>query len=295
MLAGLALRRGRALWHGPMGARRPVRARRSNATLAATLAIYEMTHDAGPPASRPADAPVDLSGPADDFQRAELVRAMETLPGVSDATWSARPRRPAADRGRQPARRCWASSWPAARLSGRASPPLQRTMELVTNGRSRNIGRIIVVVRGVVLASSSLLRPRQRVQLTDSAPVRPHMASQAPARGPRPGRRSGGRDQRRRRRRSRAPVHRELDGDKSPADDFVPAEGRRPEVRRRAARARLRPLRAARRPDAGGDRTARRPARRVQRPASTRDRIVEQADYLARGDIDGYEQKFGKL
>jgi predicted flap endonuclease-1-like 5' DNA nuclease len=27
----------------------------------------------------------------------------------------------------------------------------------------------------------------------------------------------------------------------------------------------------------------------------TRDRVVEQADYLARGDIDGFEQKFGKL
>ena len=26
-----------------------------------------------------------------------------------------------------------------------------------------------------------------------------------------------------------------------------------------------------------------------------RDRIQEQADYLARGDIDGYEGKFGKL
>ena len=27
----------------------------------------------------------------------------------------------------------------------------------------------------------------------------------------------------------------------------------------------------------------------------TRDRIVEQADYLARNDIDGFEQQFGKL
>ena len=27
----------------------------------------------------------------------------------------------------------------------------------------------------------------------------------------------------------------------------------------------------------------------------TRDRIVEQADYLARDDIDGFEQRFGKL
>jgi len=26
-----------------------------------------------------------------------------------------------------------------------------------------------------------------------------------------------------------------------------------------------------------------------------RDRIVEQADYLARDDIDGFEQRFGKL
>jgi predicted flap endonuclease-1-like 5' DNA nuclease len=26
-----------------------------------------------------------------------------------------------------------------------------------------------------------------------------------------------------------------------------------------------------------------------------RDRIAEQADYLARGDIDGFEDKFGKL
>ena len=27
----------------------------------------------------------------------------------------------------------------------------------------------------------------------------------------------------------------------------------------------------------------------------TRDRIVEQADYLARDDTDGFEQRFGKL
>ena len=26
-----------------------------------------------------------------------------------------------------------------------------------------------------------------------------------------------------------------------------------------------------------------------------RDRVIEQADYLARGDIDGFEQRFGKL
>jgi predicted flap endonuclease-1-like 5' DNA nuclease len=26
-----------------------------------------------------------------------------------------------------------------------------------------------------------------------------------------------------------------------------------------------------------------------------RDRVIEQADYLARGDVEGFEEKFGKL
>ena len=29
-----------------------------------------------------------LSGPADDFQRGELVRRMEALPGIGEATWA---------------------------------------------------------------------------------------------------------------------------------------------------------------------------------------------------------------
>ena len=33
---------------------------------------------------------LDLSGPADDFQRSELVRLMSQLPGVSSAQWSHR-------------------------------------------------------------------------------------------------------------------------------------------------------------------------------------------------------------
>jgi hypothetical protein len=31
---------------------------------------------------------VELSGPADDFQRSELARLMDEIPGVSGATWS---------------------------------------------------------------------------------------------------------------------------------------------------------------------------------------------------------------
>jgi hypothetical protein len=32
---------------------------------------------------------VSLSGPADDFQRSELVRLINQMPGVSDTSWSA--------------------------------------------------------------------------------------------------------------------------------------------------------------------------------------------------------------
>ena len=41
---------------------------------------------------------------------------------------------------------------------------------------------LIIVVVALVLAFI-LLRPKQRVQLTDSAPVRPHMARKAPPEG----------------------------------------------------------------------------------------------------------------
>lgn len=153
---------------------------------------------------------------------------------------------------------------------------------------------IIVVLLALVLAFI-LLRPRQRVQLTDSAPLRPHMSQQKP---PPEGRGIAGEaaaatsdiagDI------ISAPVHRELDGDKEPHDDLCQLKGVGP----RFADA-LRGIGFTR-----YDQIAHLTPTEIERVDGqlgafrgriTRDRIVEQAEYLARGDTDGFEQRFGKL
>jgi predicted flap endonuclease-1-like 5' DNA nuclease len=152
----------------------------------------------------------------------------------------------------------------------------------------------IVIALAVALAVALLLfRPRQRVRLTDSAPVRPHMTG-----APREGRGLAGvaaaatgdiTSEL-----FRAPVRRELDGDKSPADDFVLIKGVGPKFAdalhaigfdRFEQLAGLGPAEIERLDAQLGAFSGR----------IVRDRIVEQADYLARGDIDGFEQQFGKL
>lgn len=153
---------------------------------------------------------------------------------------------------------------------------------------------VIVVLLLLVLAFI-LLRPKQRVQLTDSAPVRPHMAQQ---KRPPEGRGLAGEaaaaasdvagDI------IGAPVHRELDGDKEPHDDLCQLKGVGP----RFAEA-LRGIGFYR-----YDQIAHLTPNEIERIDGqlgafrgrlTRDRIVEQAEYLARGDRDGFEQRFGKL
>ena len=75
------------LWHGPIGAAHRFAAQvERDARL--TLVSYEMTQVHAAVHHGPVTRQLVLSGPADDFQRRELVRTMETLPGVSDATWS---------------------------------------------------------------------------------------------------------------------------------------------------------------------------------------------------------------
>jgi predicted flap endonuclease-1-like 5' DNA nuclease len=92
----------------------------------------------------------------------------------------------------------------------------------------------------------------------------------------------------------RAPVHRELDGEKLPNDDLCRLKGVGPKFadalhalgfNRFDQIAALSPTEIERiDPQLG-----------AFRGRLTRDRIVEQADYLARGDTDGFEQRFGKL
>ena len=153
---------------------------------------------------------------------------------------------------------------------------------------------LIIVVIALVLAFI-LLRPKQRVTLTDSAPVRPHMAQQ---KSPAEGRGLAGEaaaatsdiagDI------LRAPVHSALEGESGSQDDFGRIKGVGP----RFADA-LRGLGFTR-----YEQLAQLSATEIERIDAQigafsgridRDRVVEQADYLARGDTDGFEQKFGKL
>jgi hypothetical protein len=76
-----------ALWHGPLGGANQFQTRVDRG-IRATLSYYEMTQVNAHLHHDPLTRRVLLSGPADDFQRGELVRLMEELPGVSSASWS---------------------------------------------------------------------------------------------------------------------------------------------------------------------------------------------------------------
>lgn len=140
-----------------------------------------------------------------------------------------------------------------------------------------------------------IFRPKQTVRLTDSVPTRPHMA-QASASGE--GRRitdeaaaaasdvAG--------QMLRTKVHEELPGASGPPDDLIKLKGVGPKL---AAILNERGITRF-------DQIAKLSAGQIEaldaslgafRGRFERDRIVEQADYLARGDIDGYQAKFGNL
>jgi hypothetical protein len=76
------------LWHGPGGGadRFSAKVERSVHDL---LVYYEMAQITAHLHHDPLTRRVMLSGTADDFQRSELVRLTDELPGVSGATWSA--------------------------------------------------------------------------------------------------------------------------------------------------------------------------------------------------------------
>jgi predicted flap endonuclease-1-like 5' DNA nuclease len=152
---------------------------------------------------------------------------------------------------------------------------------------------IIVGVVFLIILAFLIFRPRQRVTLTDSTPVRPHMQHAAP----REGRGIAGEaaaatsdvtgDI------ISAPVHRALEGEVA-SDDLCRLKGVGPKFADAlhaagfynfAQIAGLTPIEVDRLDQQLGAFAGR----------IKRDRIVEQADYLARDDIDGFEQRFGKL
>jgi predicted flap endonuclease-1-like 5' DNA nuclease len=151
---------------------------------------------------------------------------------------------------------------------------------------------LIVAIAGVIAVM--LLRPRQRVELTDSAPIRPHMAHTSPAEGRGIAAEAAAATSDVTGELLGAPVRGELDGQGKPGDDLCRMKGVGPKFAdalhavgfiRFEQIAHLTPTEIERLDQQLGAFSGR----------ITRDRIVEQADYLVRGDIDGFEQRFGKL
>ena len=87
LLLGLAVTIGfTALWHGPLGAGERLAAL-SEASARRTLDYYELPLIQAKMERRPLSRRLVLSGPADDFQRSELVRILDETPGVLEVRW----------------------------------------------------------------------------------------------------------------------------------------------------------------------------------------------------------------
>jgi len=153
----------------------------------------------------------------------------------------------------------------------------------------------LIVVAAIAIAIAFLvLRPRQRVRLSENAPTRPHMAYAPPREGRGLGGEAAAAASDVTGELIGAAVRRNLDGFGDDSDDLCVIKGVGPKFaealhalgfHRFEQLAKLTPPEIERLDGQLGAFSG-----RIQR-----DRIADQADYLARHDIDGFEQKFGKL
>jgi hypothetical protein len=87
LLLGLAATVGfTALWHGPLGAGERL-ATETETRARQTLDYYELPMIQAKLQRGPLSRRLVLSGPADDFQRSELVRILDETPGVLEVRW----------------------------------------------------------------------------------------------------------------------------------------------------------------------------------------------------------------
>lgn len=75
-----------ALWHGPLGGGERF-ADRADRIARATLDYYELPAVSARIERGPLTRRMILAGPADSFQRSELVRIMGQVPGISAVRW----------------------------------------------------------------------------------------------------------------------------------------------------------------------------------------------------------------
>lgn len=87
LLLGLAATFGfTAVWHGPLGAGERL-ASDIESKARRTLDYYELPMIQAKLQRGPISRRLVLSGPADDFQRSELVRILDQTPGVLEVRW----------------------------------------------------------------------------------------------------------------------------------------------------------------------------------------------------------------
>ena len=75
-----------ALWHGPLGAGERL-ATKAEAAARAQLDRDEMFQLQARLQRGPLSRRLVVSGPADDFQREEIIRRLDTIPGVLEVRW----------------------------------------------------------------------------------------------------------------------------------------------------------------------------------------------------------------
>jgi len=153
---------------------------------------------------------------------------------------------------------------------------------------------VLIAVSVALVLLYLLLRPRQRVTLTDSAPIRPHMTMANKGEGKGLGDEAAAAAADVAGSIISARVHDSLPGASGPPDDLVKLKGIGPRL---AALLNGHGLNRF-------DQIAKLSVAQVDdldqtlgafRGRLARDHVVDQANYLARGDIDGFEQRFGKL
>ena len=154
---------------------------------------------------------------------------------------------------------------------------------------------LLIAIVALAAIAWLMTRPRQRVRLnSDQAPVRPHMPS------PQRGESKGIADEAAAAASDvagqiiSAPVHANLPGASGPPDDLQRLKGVGPKLA-----AMLNQLGISRFEQLArlseGDLDQLDGQLGAFRGRLRRDHVPEQADYLARGDEDGFEQRFGKL
>jgi len=153
---------------------------------------------------------------------------------------------------------------------------------------------VLIAVLVALVLLYLLLRPRQRVTLTDSAPIRPHMTMANKGEGKGLGDEAAAAAADVAGSIISARVHDSLPGASGPPDDLVKLKGIGPRLaallnghglNRFDQIAKLSPAQIDDLDQTLG----------AFRGRLARDHVVDQANYLARGDIDGFEQRFGKL